>query len=227
MPMTAKERFRELMATVVAPMLKAEGFAKNALTFVRRRGDLVDVVNVQGSDRNGLPDRHSFFLNGAVLSTAVYATLGIEVPVRPRESDGLFRERAGVISGSAVDRIDITPQTDADVMTAFLRAELSALLELMDSLVTTEDLLDLVIERNGAAQSDEIVGYLARVGDTARLLRYLELLGTRLGGRANWPVIATRLRMAIGDLAPAEALALLPAEVVPWAAPPRWLDTGG
>ena len=222
-----QERFRVLIATVVAPTLKTRGFSRNALTFVRRRAELIDVVNVQGSDRNGLPDRHSFYLNGAVLSATMCATLGIEVPARPRETDGLFRERAGVISGSGVDRIDITPEIDDGAVAAFVRDELSALLDLMDSLASTAALLDLVIERNGAAQSDEIAGYLARVGDRHRLEQYLTGLSSRLDGRPNWPVIATRLRMAMGRSAPAEALALLPAEVVPWAAPPSWLAADG
>ena len=210
------------MATVVTPTLRAAGFGKNALTFVRRRGELIDVVNVQGSTGNGLPDRHSFFLNAAVLSTRVRGTLGIEVPVRPREIDGLFRERAGVISGSGVDRIDITVDTTDRGLATFVQGELSAVLLLMDSLSTTADLLDLVIERNGAARGDQIVGYLARNGETQRLVRYLTDLGSRMDGRANWPVIAARLRMAMGPLAPAEALALLPSETAPGVAPPSW-----
>lgn len=217
-----KLMFTWLISEVVAVMLKDHGFAKSALTWVRRRQDLIDVINLQGSTRNGLIE-HSFFINVALLSPVVLDTVGIAVPPRPKVVDGLYRKRAGQISGSHVDRIDITPTTDRVALAEFLRGELAAALGLLDRIRGTADLIDLVVERNGAANSDIIAGYLVRVGDDARLLRYLTSLRNLLEGRANWPGIATRLRWAMGERAPVAVVGLLPEEIVAWVNRPDWL----
>lgn len=218
----AKDAFAWLITDVVRVLLKDKGFSKNALTFVRRRGDLIDVINIQGSTRNGLVD-HSFFINVAILSESVLGVLGLTVPQRPKEIDGLYRKRVSDISGSQVDRIDITPTTDRVALADFVRSEFTAALNHLDRIGGTSDLLDLVVERNFAHHSDVIAGYLVRIGDDDRLIRYLTTLRDRLASQSNWLGIATRLRLAMGERAPAAALQLLPEEIAPGVTPPHWL----
>ena len=196
-----KAAFDDLLTSEVRPMLAERGFAKSGVTFTRRRGDLYDVINFQGSDasRLGLLRR---YVNVGIGSVAVDAASGDARPARPALDRCVFERRWEQVARAAPERIEIRPGTDLDGVRGMLRDGLSQVVSAMDEVTTTGALLDLAIERNGLQALQQICAYLASTGDVARLRRHIAKLRARFGADLRWPIFNDQLYAAAGDRAP-------------------------
>ncbi len=80
----AEELMKEVIARAMIPQLKASGFRKTALNFHRRRGETVQVVNVQVSHGSTAMEK-TFYINVGIAFDAIGRLTGRPVPDRPKE----------------------------------------------------------------------------------------------------------------------------------------------
>ncbi len=80
----AEALLTEILAQAVTPTLKAAKFRKSSLNYHRRRGETVQVVNIQVS-RGSTWTEKEFYINAGLAFDAVCALAGVPVLDRPKE----------------------------------------------------------------------------------------------------------------------------------------------
>jgi hypothetical protein len=196
-----KARFDALLTDDVRPMLGARGFAKSGSTFTRRRGSLYDVINFQGSDVNGTGLLHRFYVNVGIGSTDVDAA-SVEPPTaRPKLDRCLVQRRWADFVHGAPERTEIRPESDLDEVRESLLAQLAAVVTVLDTVATTDALVDLAIERNRLQQMQKTCAFLTAEGDLERLRRYVGTLRQAFGTDPRWAIFNDQLAAAAGPMA--------------------------
>jgi hypothetical protein len=210
-----KGRFDALLTDDVRALLGARGFAKSGSTFTRRRGSLYDVINFQGSDVNGTGLLHRFYVNVGIGSVDVDAAAGEAPTARPKLDRCLFQRRWTELVEGAPARIELRPETDLDEVREPLRTQLAAVVTVLDTVATTDALIDLAIERNRLQQMQKTCTYLAAAGDLERLGRYVSTLRQAFGTDSRWAIFNRQLAAAAGPMAADLTAAGLLGETVP------------
>jgi hypothetical protein len=194
-----KGRFTTLMSEQIRPFLKVEGFSKSGSTFFRRRGRLYDVINFQGSSRNGLgAAEHRFYVNIGIGSTDVDGVADDASPKPPSLADCLVRDRWADFAHGAPTEVNIRAESDPGELADDVRHWLGHALAFIAGVEGTDALVDLAIDGNGLQGMETTCAYLARIDDIERLRRYVETLRDSFGTEARWPVLEGLIADAVG-----------------------------
>lgn len=70
-----KEKFIQLIADTVKPLLKTNGFSKKGMNFYKRKDDLIFMFNFQNSQGNTF-DQTKFYINCGIHSTKIDKVIG-------------------------------------------------------------------------------------------------------------------------------------------------------
>lgn len=135
--MRARDLVARLATTSVTPVLRPGGFRKRALTYARRVGEAVQVVNLHLSAAN-LGERGGFYVNVGVDLDALHRLEGREVPSGPPKEHGCqLRWRLEQFLDAGVPaRWEFGSEAEGTRLEAPLRAaveDLPALLDRLDS----------------------------------------------------------------------------------------------
>ena len=130
---------RDLVTTLVsdiAPLFKSSGFRKSALTFHRRHGATIQVVNFQLSQSNVGAVGHFYVNVGVDLDV-----LGAAVKERPAAWECNLNSRLRDWLSEAPSQFDVSPDMDREAMSQRLRQLLTALLKHLESVHGPSELL--------------------------------------------------------------------------------------
>lgn len=195
---------KEVIARAIVPPLKAAGFRKTGLNFHRRRGETVQVVNVQTSHGSTAMEK-TFYINVGMAFDAVGRLIGRPVPDRPKEYDcdrlGM-RDRLEHLISRVPPQWKVAVGDDSDAIAEPLRAAI-------DRLVTELDRIDGIdayrahrwFQGDRWAEFHVQVRYL--LGDLDGAWREVEELvaaaaGAEYGSRPEWWID----RLGLADLRP-------------------------
>jgi hypothetical protein len=130
----------DVIAQAVTPPLKAAGFRKTGMNYHRRRGDTVQVVNVQVSHGSTGTEKR-FYVNVGIAFDALSGLAGLPVLERPKEyecDERGTRSRLELLVPGAPDRWVIRDREDVGMTVELLRGffdRLVAELDRIDGLV--------------------------------------------------------------------------------------------
>jgi len=143
-----KEKFNQLIAEVVKPLLKENGFTKKGMSFYKRNADLVFLLNVQNSQGNS-SEQTKFYINCGIHSTTIDKVIGRSELVEPKEYECYFKDRISSLINATDDGYLITKDTDLETLSLTLHQDLKTVLLLYNNINKTSDLTDLMINKNG------------------------------------------------------------------------------
>jgi hypothetical protein len=121
--------FDDLVRQSVTAVLQPVGFRKSALSFHRRHGEVVQVVNIQSSQYSSR-DEKQFYINVGLAFDALCRLTGAEIPDRPRipECDACgTRSRLEDLVKGVPDRWSITAASNAKTIAAKLHRAIEKL----------------------------------------------------------------------------------------------------
>lgn len=211
----------------IKPFLKQAGFAKYGRTFYRKREDIFDVINFQGSRSNGFGNQ-KFYINCGMGSFTFQKEITGQEQPKPKYYRELYRGRIESFTGYYGSEFTLEDNYQAVDMSAFgieVTNELQKLLNFFAKATSLNDLFDLCINRGGLEDHEEICYYLAKHHDKERLERHirglhdkmangklkalddklnkkLDQLGTSMFPRRSvdrWPWFADRMYAVIGE----------------------------
>ena len=206
----AEALFTDVLAQAVTPPLKAAGFRKSGTNYHRRRGETVQVVNIQVSHGSTWSEKE-FYVNTGVAFDAICALASVPVLDRPKEYECDERGTRGRLQSF----IPATPGSWVLRVGEDTRGAITALRYCVQQLVGELDGIDGLaayrahrwFNRFRASQTNAQVLYL--LGDRAGAWREVQNLAALFADRQNanrteWWV--ERLRLAgIGAAEPSDA----------------------
>src|SRR3989344_537203 len=143
-----KEKFNQLITNTAKPFLKANDFGKKGMNFYRKKDDLIFLFNFQSSQGNTF-EQTKFYINCGIHSTKIDKVIGKPELLEPKEYDCYFKNRISAIINSADDGYFIKEDTDLLNLSLTIIADLTTVIAMFDSIKSTNDLTDLMINKNG------------------------------------------------------------------------------
>lgn len=187
-----KEKFNQVIAGTVKPLLKEEGFGKNGMNFYKRKEDLIFLFNFQNSQGN-TPGQTKFYINCGIHSTKIDQVIGKTERSDPKESDCYFRDRISAIVKSEKDGYVITLETDLHTLGLTVDADLKAAMAMFNNITSTDDLIDLMIEKNGLNNYRELFKYLLLTESKTQLKQFVKQLQQTFGAEKRWVIFERNL----------------------------------
>lgn len=107
------------------------------------------------------------------------------------------RRWAGFADG-APNEVDIRLDSDPVELANQVRNWLGAVVDVLETVDSTDSLVDLAIEGNGLQEMGKISSFLARTDDVERLRRYVRRASGAARTDVRWPRLAARITEAVG-----------------------------
>ena len=192
-----KEHFEELIKTTVKPLLEEYGYSKKSLNFYKRRDDLIFVFNFQNSRGNSYLET-SFFVNCGIHSTLIDKVIGKTELLEPKEFECYFRQRISSLTNPTSDGYIITKDTDLPLLTLSISNDLKTVLYLFEKIISTSDLVNLMIERNGLNNYKELFEYLLLTNDE-RLKVFVKEFHRIFGTDNRWSRFESNLTVLLRE----------------------------
>ena len=186
-----KTKFDELIAQV-KPLFKDNGFAKNGLNFYKNTPELIYVVNLQKSSGNTAFETR-FYVNCGIYGAFIDTTTGKETVLKPKEYECHFRERISSITGSKAAYYEINENTDTEALCQNLTNDLAAVFRFFGEIKTEQNLIDLILDRNGLAVIDQLFEYLLIKNEQEILTSQALNLFEKYGHEARWKIFERRI----------------------------------
>ena len=186
-----KAKFDELIAQV-KPLFKDNGFTKNGLNFYKNTPEFIYVVNFQKSSGNSA-FKARFYVNCGIYGAFVGAATGKETVLKPKEYECHFRDRISSIIDSKAVYYEINENTDTATLYKNLTSDLRAVFSFFDEIKTEQNLIDLMLERNGLAVIDQLFEYLLIKREQEILTRQVLRLFEKYGNEARWKIFERRI----------------------------------
>lgn len=187
-----KEKFNQLIEEVVKPLLKENGFAKKGMSFYKRNADLIFLLNVQNSHGNS-SEQTKFYINCGIHSTVIDKVIGRSELVEPKEYECYFKDRISSLINAVDDGYLITKDTDLENLSLTLQQDLKAVMLLYDNINRTSDLTDLMINKNGLNNYQELFEYLLLTNNQADAKRFVKNLHDTFGQQRRWTIFEDNL----------------------------------
>ncbi|MFC4163727.1 DUF4304 domain-containing protein [Epilithonimonas zeae] len=187
-----KEKFNNIINGTVKPLLKSNGFSKKGLDFLKKKDDLIFIINFQKSRGNSF-DESKFYINCGIHSTIIDQIIGRKKTLDPKEYECHFRSRISTIIQSETDRYSIVEETDLEISAENISSDLKAVINLFDSIKNTNDLTDLMIAKNGLNNYEELFEFLLLTDNWKELKRYIQKLFSTFGQEQRWTIFQNRL----------------------------------
>jgi Domain of unknown function (DUF4304) len=200
----AEAMLNEVVARAFVPPLKAAGFRKTGLNFHRRRGETVQVVNVQVSHGSTAMAK-TFYVNAGIAFDAICRLAGRSVLERPKEYECSIRgmrDRLEHLVPGLPAWWNVGVGDDTEAIAGPLRVAIDRLVAELDRIDGVAAYRDHPwFDRSGATEENIQVLYL--LGDLDGAWREIEALTVALADRQNanraeWWVE----RLGLTDLAP-------------------------
>src|SRR5690606_10807921 len=150
-----KEKFNQLITDTVKPFLKANGFNKKGMDFYRKQDDLIFLLNFQSSQSNTY-EQTKFYINCGIHSIKIEEVIGKKKLLEPKEYNCYFRNRISLIANSTDDGYLISQDTDIQNLGFSIIADLKTVISMFDNIQSTNDLTDLMINKNGLNNYKEL-----------------------------------------------------------------------
>jgi hypothetical protein len=187
-----KERFNQLVAETIKPLLKNEGFVKKGLNFFKQKDDLIFVFNFQNSQGNtGTQIR--FYINCGIHSTYIDQAISKAQNAAPKEYECYFRERISDITGAKTDGYIVNEQLNMQALEDIVVADMKKAIVFFNQIQSTKDLVDLMIQKNGLNNYLELFEYLLVNKDLNRLKQYAGQLYEAFGKEKRWTIFENNL----------------------------------
>lgn len=187
-----KEKFSNLVNETVKPLLKSNGFSKKSLDFLKKKDDLIFIINFQKSHGNSF-EGTKFYINCGIHSTTIDQIIGRKEPSDPKEYECYFRSRISSIIQSEIDRYTVVEETDLEILAENISSDLTAVINLFDSIKNTNDLTDLMIAKNGLNNYEELFEYLLLTDNWKDLKHYIQKLFSTFGQEQRWIIFQNSL----------------------------------
>ena len=185
-----KAKFDDLIAQV-KPLFKDNGFTKNGLNFYKNTPKFIYVVNLQKSSGNTTFETR-FYVNCGIYGTFIDAATGKETVLKPKEYECHFRERISSITDSHAAYYEINENTDTAALCQNLTNDLMAVFRFFEEIKTEQNLIDLMLERNGLAVIDQLFEYLLIKREQEILTSQALNLFQKYGNEARWKIFKRR-----------------------------------
>jgi len=166
--MVPKDLFADLIKCTVAPYLKNDGFKKASLNFHKTHGDLYYVINFQCDTRNSY-GQHRFYVNCGIHSYALDKILGQVRSKPPKYFECFFHARIEQITGSSNQWYDLNSGTDMEDVTICVMSDIQKLIKYLNTIDTTESLVEILLTGYGLMQYEETLRYLIKTGNMQRM----------------------------------------------------------
>jgi hypothetical protein len=197
---TAKVIITEIVDKSLRPLARSAGFTKSHFNFHRRRGEVVQVMNVQLSQWNFAADG-GFFINIGIALDRLCELDGETIQEKPSEVMCHFRPRIAFFCPGAPDQWRISALTNTDEMADRLSTCCVGAIAALDTIDSVSSLLAQAWFRPGA-------DYLLQarlhyvLNQDAEALHYVQLAADFFSDRQNStvPAIIKRLHLARLDL---------------------------
>ncbi|SHE79062.1 protein of unknown function [Pedobacter caeni] len=203
-----KEKFNQMIAGIVKPLLKEEGFSKNGMNFYRKKEDLIFLFNFQNSQGNSAQET-KFYINCGIHSTNIDRVIGKTTGLDPKESECYFRKRISSIVESTNDGYVITQETDLNTLGLKLDEDLKAAIAMFNNITSTNDLIDLMIEKNGLNNYRELFKYLLLTERKTQLKQFVKQLHRTFGAEKRWAIFENNLTEVLKDNNSKETIAAI------------------
>lgn len=187
-----KEEFNKLITETVKPLLKANGFGKKGLNFYKRKDEMIFLFNFQNSQGNTF-DQTKFYINCGIHSSAIDKVIKRPELAEPKEYDCHFRDRISSICESTNDGYFISKETVWEPFTSAIIADLETVISMFDKINSTNDLTNLMIEKNGLNNYCELFEYLLLTENKIDLKRLVKLLHQAFEKDSRWPIFEKNL----------------------------------
>ncbi|MBB2988612.1 hypothetical protein FHR72_000069 [Mycolicibacterium iranicum] len=193
-----KRRYESLLSARVGPALEGHGFLRSQNTFRRTRGPLYDVLGFQANWNNSVTPWYGFFVNVGVGSVEIdQACPGHPSPLHPPEGFLLDRRWEHLVPDAPYEvRFDC--RTDMTAFATRLCENLVRVIEQVERLQSTRDLVDHAVGNNLLIAYEKTCCYLAAIGDSATLSTYVTRLHDHFGHQERWKIFGDRISAAAG-----------------------------
>jgi len=203
--MTMKEKFNQLITDTVKPFLKANGFGKKGMNFYRKKDDLIFLFNFQSSQGNTF-EQTKFYINCGIHSTKIDKVIGKTELLEPKEYDCYFRNRISSITKSTDDGYFIKEDTDLPNLSLSIIADLKTVISMFDNIQSTNDLTNLMINKNGLNNYRELFEYLIRTENKRDLGHFVKQLYSTFGTEKRWTIFESNLTDLLKENGKSETL---------------------
>lgn len=189
--MDTKELFNDLISKTVKPLLKESGFTKKALTFYKKKEDLVFLFNFQKSAGNS-SFQTKFYINCGIHSAMIDRKIEKPELIEPKEYECHFRERISSITNNPEYGYIITGGIDLHELSRQVVTDLKKAIVFFDKVNTTSDLADLMAKQ-GLSNYEQLFEYLLLDGDDVRLKDYVVRLYQGFGQEQRWKIFENKM----------------------------------
>lgn len=175
----------------LVPTLVERGFRRSGTTFRRPVAEVVQVVQVQRSTRNG-PAASRFYLNGSVYVPVLDELLGVPARPEPDEPSCHVRLRPHDVLAAAPAHYDVTTGADAETVGPAAARDLVALVLALDGLTTAGAAVG-ELAGHGLAQYERVFGWYVSHGREEAARDFVGDLHARFGAERRWAIFADHL----------------------------------
>lgn len=133
--LTVRQIVTDLVGRSIKPLAQSSGFKKRGLNFHRRRGDLLQVLNLQLSTFNRAATG-GFYINIGIAFDRLMEHDGQAINERLPEYECHFRRRIRDFCPDAPDKWVIDEGTDQQVITNLLAEDFKTVLQELDSITS-------------------------------------------------------------------------------------------
>lgn len=162
------------------PLLKQRGYVKKGNSFLRENGEMIYIINIQGSSLFSWEGKETFYVNVGIVSTSVERAVGHICSIKETSpSNLLFSQvylRANQLlplenSDYVIDTIDNFDNTDKCL------EDIVQVDERFNQIKCVEDLYDLLYKSTGSRDVWErtYMRYWAKTGDWKRFDHFYEM----------------------------------------------------
>ncbi|WP_165612435.1 DUF4304 domain-containing protein [Mycolicibacterium fortuitum] len=191
----------QLLSQQVRPVLKQRGFTKSGRRFLRQRGPLYDLIDVQGSKWNAVTPHHGFFVNVGVGSTEIDAVY--RNPSNPSRPEYVLYTRWETLLPGMPRETAFDQSTDMVLFAELFIGALRRLLDVIDPIDSSPALAQWAVQHNLLNRMEKVCAYLAACDDLDTLAGYVSKIRQRLADDRRWPTVNRHILDALGPVGPA------------------------
>ncbi len=200
-----KEKFNQLITDTVKPFLKVNGFGKKGMNFYKKKDDLIFLFNFQSSQGNTF-EQTKFYINCGIHSTKIDEVIGKTKLLEPKEYECYFRNRISSFTKSTEDGYLIKEDTNLLNLSLTIIDDLKTIVSMFDNIQSTNDLTDLMINKNGLNNYKELFEYFILTENKKDLGRFAKQLHSTFGAEKRWTIFESNLTEILKDNGRTETL---------------------
>lgn len=188
--LTPKEKFNLLISETIKPLLKTHGFRKKVVTFYKKIDELIFVINFQNSQGN-TSEKTRFYINCGIYSSLIDKTINKIQLQEPKVYECHYNKRISQITKVMIDGYEIDKNSNSEELIKKVKEDLSIVLTHFDTIFTTSDLTDLMINENEFG--NDIFDYFISTYDIDNIAKYVKKMAKISSNERRWNLIKNGL----------------------------------